>query len=262
MEVFLTAPTNCKEDLVEDVADARITASSVHGNQLMGKPERARLMTLEILHRLYGAWVAETGDSNQYIQVEFDDIKLITGVSTQGRNGIYRQWVTEYSVLHSADGVTWLKVLDDDCNTMIFQGNADQNTLVKNELAHPFNAKFVRIQPTGWKVSISMRIGTERNPLHKLFTLLSRHPKFCLLSRLDTMYIQLAHMYLHLFAASSARDTDMRQIPAGVIFAVPIAAKTMLLRIVIWQLITPTPPNVPIVEASIVRGLSTHEITG
>ncbi|KAL5016809.1 hypothetical protein ScPMuIL_006398 [Solemya velum] len=152
------APTNCRNDLVADVIDDKITASSIYNRWGMGKPANARLLTPYKQSVQHGGWLPTEPD-NQYIQVEFNDVKLITAVSTQGRATIDQQWVTHYSVQHSTDGVYWTRVQKTDGKPMIFEGNEDQDTVVTNEFASPFDAKFVRINPEQWFGSVAMRFG-------------------------------------------------------------------------------------------------------
>ncbi|KAL5005600.1 hypothetical protein ScPMuIL_016758 [Solemya velum] len=146
-------------DLVDDVADNKLTASSTwetpsghtHG------PERARLNTVKDSNG-EGSWCAGSNDVNQFIQVEFDNVKRVTGIATKGRGQLLtrgNQWVTRYSVAHSTDGSNWYFV----GNTKVFDGNTDRNSLVVNYLTTPINAKFVRINPVEWHVHVSMRFG-------------------------------------------------------------------------------------------------------
>ena len=58
-----------------------------------------------------GGWSAKTNDANQWIQVDFGDMKSVSGIVMQGRSD-YDQWVTKYKVQYSNDGVTWQFVKD------------------------------------------------------------------------------------------------------------------------------------------------------
>ncbi|KAL5003953.1 hypothetical protein ScPMuIL_017409 [Solemya velum] len=151
--------TDCKEDLLEDVADADISASDSYGPPY--GPERARLTTVEAQPEYNGggSWIAHPDDLDPYIQVKFNNTKLITGISTKGRNSrtSYR-WVTWFSVLHSTDGASWVTVQDADCNVM-FKGNVDRDSLVKNRFSQHFRAQYVRVRPLKSKVHPGMRFG-------------------------------------------------------------------------------------------------------
>ncbi|KAL5004819.1 hypothetical protein ScPMuIL_018275 [Solemya velum] len=157
---LLVAPADCKEDLLEDVADADFSASSIYVPTYEGY--KARLTNVAAIPESLGAggWGPHISDLNSYIQVKFNNTKLITGISTKGRNSNkYNQWVTGYSVLHSTDGVSWVTVQDVDCNDVMFKGNEDRDSLVKHELTHYFRAKYVRIHPIEWKLYPIMRFG-------------------------------------------------------------------------------------------------------
>ncbi|KAL5004844.1 hypothetical protein ScPMuIL_018300 [Solemya velum] len=146
-------PTDCKEDLLEDVADTSLSGSSSFEGF---EPHRARLTIPG--SELTGSWVPRHDDVNQYIQVKFNNTKLITGISTKGAIA-YDRRLTSYSVLHSTDGTSWITVVDTDGNDKIFNGNVDQDSLVKHEFTQHFQAKYVRINPRGWHNWPAMRFG-------------------------------------------------------------------------------------------------------
>ena len=72
-----------------------------------------------------GAWTAKTNDLNQWIQADLvgfvGGLKRVTGVVTQGRNagGNTKQWVTEFTVSYSEDGVTWTSVLNNGLTRIV-----------------------------------------------------------------------------------------------------------------------------------------------
>jgi len=53
-----------------------------------------------------GAWSARYNDVNQWIQVFLGSYTKLTGIATQGRNGV-NQWVTQYQLEYSDDGVNF-----------------------------------------------------------------------------------------------------------------------------------------------------------
>ncbi|KAL5003954.1 hypothetical protein ScPMuIL_017410 [Solemya velum] len=169
--MHLPAPTDCKEDLLEDVADADISAS--RSFSLPYGPDRARLTTVEARPQTDGggSWVSHRTIHNPYIQVKFNNTKLITGISTKGRNSIASyQWVTWYSVLHSTDGESWVTVQDGDCNDMVFKGNVDRDSLVKNRFSQHFRAQYVRIRLLQWNNAAAMRFGVSGCDLVCMYT--------------------------------------------------------------------------------------------
>ena len=55
-----------------------------------------------------GAWSAGRNDNSQWLQVDLRNNNVrVTGVATQGRNGRYAQWVTNYKLQYSNDGVNF-----------------------------------------------------------------------------------------------------------------------------------------------------------
>ena len=94
------------------IADNQITASSEFHDGLVTYPyhgaKNARLNRLA-QQGTTGAWSAELGDLNPWIQVDLLTSKWVSGVKIQGRQDVY-QWVTKYNVEYSSDGQTWMYV--------------------------------------------------------------------------------------------------------------------------------------------------------
>ena len=86
------------------ITDAQITASSEYESE----EEDNVHVTMAIHGRLNfqengsiaGAWVANTSDYNQWLQVDLGaQYAKVTGVATQGRNSsTFPQWVTKYKL--------------------------------------------------------------------------------------------------------------------------------------------------------------------
>ena len=64
----------------------------------------ARLLT----DTLVGSWASKYNDVYQWIQVDFKELRKVTGVSTQGRQ-YYDQWVISYHVSYSNNGQGWTR---------------------------------------------------------------------------------------------------------------------------------------------------------
>ena len=57
---------------------------------------------------LHGSWSAEKNDAHPWLQVYLGwDSILVTGVATQGMNGLCCQWVTKYNLQYSDDNVNF-----------------------------------------------------------------------------------------------------------------------------------------------------------
>ena len=82
----------------EAITNAQITASSEHN--AVHAASHARLNVREIPKQAAGAWVANAGDGNPWLQVDLGaQYTKVTRVATQGRNSLaYSQWVTKYKL--------------------------------------------------------------------------------------------------------------------------------------------------------------------
>ena len=85
------------------ITDAQITASSEYSedeyNVNVSMANYGRLHFQEN-SSIAGAWVANTSDDNQWLQVDLGaQYAIVTGLATQGRNSsTYPQWVTKYKL--------------------------------------------------------------------------------------------------------------------------------------------------------------------
>ena len=112
-------------------------------------------------------------------QVDLQQPMIITGVSTQGRNG-YNQWVTSYTLNYASDAS---QSFTDVATT--FAANADQNTKVTHALPDGgVCARYVRLTARSWYRWISMRwelygcnmrAGELHRPTYSYFISVPRH---------------------------------------------------------------------------------------
>ncbi|XP_078346340.1 uncharacterized protein LOC144631705 isoform X1 [Oculina patagonica] len=98
-----------------------------------------------------GAWSSKANDKSQWIQVDLRGMFKVTKIVTQGRQD-YAQWVTQYKVSYSTDGVHF------NFQNKVYQANSDQNSVVVNTLEAPIEARFVRLNPQQWHGHISLRM--------------------------------------------------------------------------------------------------------
>ncbi|XP_028411622.1 EGF-like repeat and discoidin I-like domain-containing protein 3 [Dendronephthya gigantea] len=153
------------------IHDSQITASSNFDNNHRDANGRLNFIPP---YGISGAWCARSNDLNQWLQVNFQRLTLIAGISTQGRFDNY-QFVKSYTVSFSKTGgyfmyytqgeatkadsleVCTLELLD---STLCyeFQGNSDQNTIVHRKVIPPISARLIRLHPTTWQNHISMRV--------------------------------------------------------------------------------------------------------
>eukprot|EP00026_Physarum_polycephalum_P018841 Phypoly_transcript_20589.p1 GENE.Phypoly_transcript_20589~~Phypoly_transcript_20589.p1 ORF type:complete len:160 (+),score=18.89 Phypoly_transcript_20589:29-481(+) len=99
------------------------------------------------------SWCANKLDSFQWAGVGFDTPKTVIAIATQGR-GDYAQWIEEYIVKYSLNGVDWF-VVDDGA---VFEGNSDQNTIVRRDFSAPVKARTIKVCPLKWHNHISLRL--------------------------------------------------------------------------------------------------------
>ena len=85
------------------IKDAQITASSEYDSSHAAIHAR---LNFKAGGGKRGGWSARSSDANQWIQVTLGSYTKITGVATQGRDGV-GQWVTKYQLQYSDDGVNF-----------------------------------------------------------------------------------------------------------------------------------------------------------
>ncbi|XP_067687415.1 uncharacterized protein [Haliotis asinina] len=150
------------------IRDEFLTASSA---QPESGPERARLNMTSLsaeLGGLTGGWVAAVDDANQWIQTELEELYVIRVIQIQGREDDVN-YVTTFCVYVSDDGITFSKYTD-GAGLDVFNGAADQSTVVDVNLEPPARGKYIRINPQTWVGHVSLRfelIGcSQREELH------------------------------------------------------------------------------------------------
>ncbi|XP_031570928.1 uncharacterized protein LOC116305210 [Actinia tenebrosa] len=94
-----------------------------------------------------GSWCAGNEEKYQWIVLNLESAKRITGIGTQGGNK--DSWVTVYSLEHSEEGESWMPYKEEGV-TKIFAGNSDRFTLETHWLKFPINAQYLRFKPKSW----------------------------------------------------------------------------------------------------------------
>ncbi|XP_068598004.1 retinoschisin-like [Brachionichthys hirsutus] len=117
-------------------------------------PSRARLN-----NQGFGcAWLSKFQDSNQWLQIDLRDVKVVSGVLTQGRCDA-DEWITKYSIQYRTDEtLNWIYYKDQTGNNRVFYGNSDRSASVQNLLRPPIIARYIRILPLGWHTRIALRL--------------------------------------------------------------------------------------------------------
>lgn len=132
---------------------------SVSSTSSISGPDRARLNTTQLaanLGGLTGGWVPATMDTNQYIEVNLTEPTFVHSVLIQGQDSI-DNWVTSFSVLYSADGVTWATYTNSS-GASVFEGTTDRNTVVSIPMVPAVFGTYIRINPRTWNNAIGLRL--------------------------------------------------------------------------------------------------------
>ncbi|KAM5332743.1 discoidin, CUB and LCCL domain-containing protein 2 isoform 1-T1 [Glossophaga mutica] len=142
------------------IADPQITASSVlewtdhTGQENSWKPEKARLK------KPGPPWAAFATDEYQWLQIDLNKEKKITGIVTTGSTMVeHNYFVSAYRILYSDDGQRWTVYREPGAEQdKIFQGNKDYHQDVRNNFLPPITARFIRVNPTQWQQKIAMKV--------------------------------------------------------------------------------------------------------
>uniref|UniRef100_A0A8C9TFT3 Coagulation factor VIII-like n=1 Tax=Scleropages formosus TaxID=113540 RepID=A0A8C9TFT3_SCLFO len=101
------------------------------------------------------AWRPKTNNPYEWIQVDFKEVKRITGVITQGaRSFLTHMMVTEFTVSFSNNGHVWSSLQDES----VFHGNNKYDEEVLNIFEPPLFTRYIRIHPKGWYNDIALRL--------------------------------------------------------------------------------------------------------
>ncbi|KAG9260826.1 lactadherin-like [Astyanax mexicanus] len=106
------------------------------------------------------AWSAASNNRTEWLQLDLEKPKRITGIITQGAKdfGVV-QFVSAFKIAYSDDGQTWTVVKEQISRTdKVFQGNIDNNTHKKNVFEPPLFVRFVRFLPWEWHERITVRM--------------------------------------------------------------------------------------------------------
>ncbi|KAL0973846.1 hypothetical protein UPYG_G00211980 [Umbra pygmaea] len=139
------------------ISDSSFSASSsLRTWRLNWHPALARLQ----LEGSANAWRPMTNNPHEWLQVDFLDVKRITGVVTQGAWSLLTQMmVTEFSVTISDNGHSWSNVgVKGSQKEKIFMGNNEPDEEMLNLFDPPVLARFIRIHPRGWVNDIALRL--------------------------------------------------------------------------------------------------------
>ncbi|XP_063068776.1 retinoschisin 1a [Engraulis encrasicolus] len=104
------------------------------------------------------AWLAKYQDTNQWLQIDLKEVKVVSGILTQGRCDA-DEWITKYSLQYRTDpSLNWVYYKDGAGQNRVFYGNSDRTSTVQNLLRPPIVARYIRLLPLGWNTRIALRM--------------------------------------------------------------------------------------------------------
>ncbi|XP_061091962.1 coagulation factor VIII [Conger conger] len=106
------------------------------------------------------AWRPKTNNPHEWLQVDFQEVKRVTGVVTQGaRSMLTQMMVTEFTVSVSNDGRVWFSLQEEGSSRdKVFPGNNEHDEEFLNLFEPPVFTRYIRIQPKGWYNDIALRL--------------------------------------------------------------------------------------------------------
>uniref|UniRef100_A0A481MQJ2 Hemolectin n=1 Tax=Nipponaphis monzeni TaxID=196483 RepID=A0A481MQJ2_9HEMI len=107
------------------------------------------------------AWVPFTASSNQWIQIDFTEPRIITGVVTKGISSttkIGEAWTEAYIIVYSNDLINWNKILDSSSEEKIYTANIDGQNSHTIFFNTPIKARYIRLHPVKWYNMPALRL--------------------------------------------------------------------------------------------------------
>ena len=147
-EFSVTTYTMGTEPQVLNPAEDKRSYSSVWNNDIIGRFHARSMLNSE------QAWSAGVNQAGQWMMIELESERYVTGVAVQGRKPPYGQWVKKFKVQTSIDKQSWTNV----DNSKVFDG-AKFDEINKVLFDQPVTARWVKIIVQEWVQHISMRAG-------------------------------------------------------------------------------------------------------
>ncbi|XP_078094384.1 discoidin, CUB and LCCL domain-containing protein 1 [Mustelus asterias] len=106
------------------------------------------------------AWAADIRSEGEWLQIDLGERKNITGIVTKGStNNGYNFYVKTYQISHSKDGKAWRVYKSKNGKAgKIFEGNINDQQLVRNNFIPSFVGRYIRIRPLTWYQRIAMKV--------------------------------------------------------------------------------------------------------
>ena len=103
-----------------------------------------------------------SSNKGEWLQLDAGSVLMIGQITTQGRHDA-DEWVEEYSISTSEDGVKWVEYHKDGA-LVSFKGNIERDIKVTHTLDPPPTARHVRFYPKQWRNAMAMRAGVAGCP--------------------------------------------------------------------------------------------------
>ncbi|EDO45100.1 predicted protein [Nematostella vectensis] len=105
------------------------------------------------------AWCPNTKDSEDWLQVDLGTAYFVCGVVTQGKEMRVNEWVYNYTITWSVDGVTWRNASSSyGLLPQVFQGNKDGSSEVQNKFYGKLWSRYLRFHPLSYEEWPCLRV--------------------------------------------------------------------------------------------------------
>ncbi|XP_043915923.1 discoidin, CUB and LCCL domain-containing protein 1-like [Protopterus annectens] len=106
------------------------------------------------------SWAAQHNMAEEWLQIDLQERKNITGIITQGSNDReYDFYVKSFRILFSKDGINWKTYKTSSTNYVKeFESNTDNQKEVRNNFIPSIVSRFIRISPQSWNQRIAMKV--------------------------------------------------------------------------------------------------------
>ncbi|KAM9323054.1 contactin-associated protein-like 2b [Pholidichthys leucotaenia] len=136
------ATGRCEDSLATPLPYSYFTSSSVYGQGYgAGYAKLNRKQDS-------GGWSPLDTDHYQWLQVDLGSRKQVVAIATQGRYSS-SDWVSKYRLLYSDTQKNWRPYLQDG-NIWTFEGNVNSEGVIRHELQHAIQARYIRFIPLAW----------------------------------------------------------------------------------------------------------------
>ena len=147
-------------DLISDpdygIPDSALTASSEYMEHLSAHGSR---LDSEF------AWEPEVNSDGEWISADLGENRIVMAIRTRGHVYVGHNYITQFTISISANGINWSDVVDESGSTVAFQGNTDAETIVTNPMPMPIVTRHVKLTVLDYVGWISLRWAIDGCPV-------------------------------------------------------------------------------------------------